>query len=133
MATDPPQGGRGSNPNSWNNTKRGAAHHRWADRKMISSHGYVKVRVGREHPLADRNGYAYEHLLVWVSAGREMPAPNELLHHGNEDKSDNRLSNLELKLRTTHGAEHIKERRRDARGRLLPKTSDGVEHNGYPA
>jgi hypothetical protein len=102
--------GRGSNPASWKNTKRGADHRRWSEERMLSEHGYVKVRVGKEHPLADANGYCYEHLLVWVSAGREKPDADHLLHHKNEVKTDNRLANLELLTRTQHAAEHQGER-----------------------
>lgn len=98
--------GRGKNPASWNNTKRGAAHHRWNVGRMLSEDGYVKVRVGVEHPLADPNGYAYEHLLVWCSAGRPRPGPDETLHHLSEDKDDNRLDNLELKTRVAHSTQH---------------------------
>lgn len=97
---------RGSNPNSWGNGKRGADHTRWNSERIVSSHGYTKIRVGTEHPLADPNGYAYEHLVVWVSAGFAPPGPNEILHHRNEDKSDNRINNLELLTRTQHAAEH---------------------------
>jgi len=50
--------GRGNNPASHQKRASGAAHHRWNDGRMLSSQGYVKVRVGREHPLADSNGYA---------------------------------------------------------------------------
>jgi hypothetical protein len=102
--------GRGKNPASWNNTKRGAAHGRWSDERMLSEHGYVKVRVGKDHPLADPNGYCYEHLLVWVSAGRARPDADHLLHHKNEVKTDNRLDNLELLDRVAHAAEHQGER-----------------------
>ena len=77
------------------------------------NHAKVKIRVGVEHPLADPNGYAYEHLLVWVSAGRAIPEENEILHHSNEVKSDNRLGNLELKVRPDHGRHHIQGRQRD--------------------
>ncbi len=112
------------------NHARASAQHRWkATEKIISSHGYVKVRVGVGHPLADPNGYAYEHLVVWVSAGNPRPARDELLHHRNEDRTDNRLGNLECLKRSEHNAHHLKARRRDkATGRLL----DGVEHNGRP-
>lgn len=78
----------------------------WRGGRSISSHGYVLIRVGVEHPLADPNGYAYEHLVVWVSAGRQRPPKGWLLHHANEVKSDNRLSNLELKRKTKHGVDH---------------------------
>lgn len=36
----------------------GPSHGRWNDDRMIASNGYVKLRVGVEHPLADPNGYA---------------------------------------------------------------------------
>lgn len=86
--------------------RRGKDHYRWNKSRMLSTEGYIKVRVGREHPLADSNGYAYEHLLVWVSAGNPVPAPNELLHHKDEDKKHNEIGNLELKKRSRHNAEH---------------------------
>jgi hypothetical protein len=98
----------------------GARNARWNEGRIPSSEGYVKVRVGRDHPLADPNGYAYEHLLVWAAAGMPSPGREELLHHVNEDKTDNRLANLELKTRAAHGAHHIASRARDPLGRLLP-------------
>lgn len=88
------------------NHARGAKHHRWNDGRLVSSHGYVKVRVGRAHPLADPNGYAYEHLLVWVAAGRPKPTRSQILHHKNGNKLDNQLRNLEILDRVTHAAEH---------------------------
>ena len=73
---------------------------------MICEEGYVKIRVGVDHPLADPNGYAYEHLVVWVSAGNPPPGPGQLIHHNDEDRQNNRISNLELKSRSRHNAEH---------------------------
>ncbi|WP_322067961.1 HNH endonuclease [Burkholderia cenocepacia] len=128
--------GRGKNPNSWHNTKRGDAHHRWNDGRMLSDDGYVKVRVGTEHPLADANGYAYEHLVVWCAAGNPRPGPGELLHHKNENKADNRYANLELKPRADHSREHTAERQRDSLGRLLPHAAGrhlgGRTHDEFP-
>jgi hypothetical protein len=98
--------GRGKNPASHQKRASGRSHYRWNDERMLSEHGYVKVRVGKDHQLADANGYCYEHLLVWVSAGRERPAPGQLLHHRNEVKTDNRLKNLQLLDRVAHAAEH---------------------------
>jgi len=80
----------------------GPEHPRWNEGQMLSSHGYVKVRVGTWHPLADPNGYAYEHLLVWTSAGYPKPDAGRVLHHRNGDKTDNRLENLELIGRGEH-------------------------------
>jgi hypothetical protein len=38
--------GRGKNPASWGNAKRGSEHPRWNDGRMLNEDGYVKVRVG---------------------------------------------------------------------------------------
>lgn len=107
--------GRGKHANH----ARGAANPRWNATRIISEHGYVKVRVGRDHPLADPNGYAYEHLVVWVAAGNARPGPDETLHHKNEDKTDNRLANLELLTRTRHAQHHNAQRTRDELGRFI--------------
>jgi hypothetical protein len=95
---------KGSHPNHRN----AGQHYRWNRGRLLSSHGYVKVRVGRGHPLADPNGYTYEHLLVWVSGGRMKPSKDEVIHHRNGDKSDNRLDNLELMKRCNHSVYHGK-------------------------
>lgn len=96
----------GISPKPGYESRSGARHPRWNDGRMISSDGYVKLRVGKDHPLADPNGYAYEHLVIWVSAGRERPAPGWVIHHMNEVKTDNRLANFELKLKDRHGIDH---------------------------
>lgn len=113
---------------------RSAAHPRWSGGRIMSGHGYVKVRVGPAHPLADQNGYAYEHLLVWVSSGRAAPIRHEVLHHKNEVRTDNRLSNLELLTRSAHNHLHLAERERDARGRIkrAGHLLDGREHREFP-
>lgn len=87
-------------------TRSGPMHPRWSEDRMIAPSGYVKIRVGRSHPLADPNGYAYEHLVVWVSAGLPKPPSGWLLHHRNEVKTDNRLDNLEMKERERHSIHH---------------------------
>ena len=102
MAVSQLPDGRGKHSNH----AKGPQCHRWNNKKMISTEGYVKVRVGKDHPLSDPNGYAYEHLLVWASAGNPLPAAGELLHHKDENKENNRIDNLELKTRSGHNAEH---------------------------
>lgn len=104
--------------------------HKWNEGRMISSHGYAKLRVGRGHPLADRNGYAYEHLVVWVSAGREKPKRNEVLNFKNDVRADCRLHNLEKITRKEHSSRILQRRGQDRLGRI--KKLDGREHKDFP-
>jgi len=101
-----------------NNHAKADRQHRWQDLPQIASTGYVKLRVGKGHPLADPNGYAYAHLLIWVAAGRSRPRRGEVLHFKNDVKTDYRLENLELRSRAAHNRLHNATRKRDARGRL---------------
>lgn len=111
------------------NHVKASKQHRWKPGSRVGSNGYVKVRAGKGHPLADPNGWAYEHLVVWCAAGNPRPTRNEILHHINGDKTDNRIENLQRLSRSTHNALHLASRLRcDLTGRLL----DGVEHNAMP-
>ena len=106
------------------NHARASDQHRWRPGSRPGSTGHVKVRVGRGHPLADTNGWAYEHLVVWVSAGNPRPGKGELLHHENDDKTDNRIGNLRLMTRAAHNKLHNALRGRCVKtGRLLPVKS----------
>lgn len=114
---------------------RGTAHHAWNHGMATHQDGYLKVRVGVEHPLADPNGYAYLHLLVWAAAGRPLPGPDELLDHHDENKQNNRIANLRLMTRSAHAKRHSDLRGRDAHGRF-PKRGgrdlDGRTWDEYP-
>ncbi len=93
--------------------------HRWNNDRMVASNGYVKIRVGRGHPLADPNGYAYEHTVVWVSAGNPKPGRGEILKHKNDVKVDSRIENLELITRAELNRRKNAHLLKDPRGRLL--------------
>ena len=56
--------------------------------------------------IGDR--YIYEHRFIMENyLGRLLDA-DEVVHHKNENKLDNALSNLEIKSRSGHSADHIK-------------------------
>lgn len=125
--------GRGKNPASWGNSATGSKHHRWTPGGSVASNGYVKIRVGKEHPLADPNGYAYEHQVVWASAGLPSPEAGEVIHHKNEDKTDNRIGNLELRNRCDHSVSHQPGALSDADIARLRDDYHGGDHTGILA
>lgn len=53
-----------------------------------------------------RDRYCYEHQLVWWQNTREVPGPDELIHHKNEQKRDNRYENLEKITVAKHKRHH---------------------------
>ena len=87
-------------------------HWNWnAQGRAIDKLGFVRVRVGKDHPLAQHpSGWAYEHLLVWRASGRPRPRANEVIHHRNGDKTDNRLANLQKMSRAAHLRHHAQRR-----------------------
>jgi hypothetical protein len=79
----------------------------WRGGRSLASNGYVLIRVGTGHPLADVRGYAYEHRLVASRMLARWLEPSEQVHHRNGDKSDNRPENLEVMATVAeHRAHH---------------------------
>ena len=87
-------------------------HHFWGGGKIIDEEGYVLLRA-EGHPRANPHGfYVPEHILVMErTLGRLIPV-NEIVHHKNGNKQDNRPENLEVMTRTEHMKLHWKTDRR---------------------
>jgi ribonucleotide reductase alpha subunit len=69
-------------------------------RYKANTKGYLRISNGIEAPL-------YHHVMVSGHTGRRPDYPAEHCHHINEDRSDNRPTNLEIKLGTEHNSEHM--------------------------
>ncbi len=66
----------------------------WRGGKTKTAHGYILIRVGVGHPMADVRGYAYEHRLVAEKKlGRALKS-NEKVHHIDENKTNNDPDNI---------------------------------------
>ncbi len=68
---------------------------------------YELVIAPAEYPGKKYRGrYVYEHQLVWWQNTETVVPEGYLIHHVNEEKRDNRFSNLRLQCRARHGLHH---------------------------
>lgn len=77
--------------------------------KKKRSDGYIKVYCP-DHPMATKDGYVMEHILVMEKKIGRYITRDEVVHHKNKIRDDNRIENLELMLFTDHSRLHLKER-----------------------
>jgi hypothetical protein len=76
----------------------------WKGGKQIDKSGYILI-MNKEHPKA-RKGYVREHRIVMEDSIGRYLKDDEIVHHINGDKSDNRLSNLEIMTLSNHAVLH---------------------------
>lgn len=89
----------------------GERHHMYKGHRRSKS-GYIMIKHSN-HPRADKLGYVLEHIIIMEQyLGRYLKyygkghKDNEEIHHKNEIKNDNRISNLEIKTRSQHIKDH---------------------------
>ena len=76
-------------------TNKGRRNPGWKGGRRIDSNGYVFIHKP-EHPRANVDGYVFEHRLVMESVIGRYLKKNEISHHINGNRSDNRKENLLL-------------------------------------
>lgn len=89
----------------------GEKHWKWNGGKKLLTHGYIGL-LAKDDERADRQGYYSEHRLVMEKhIGRKLK-PEEVVHHINEIRTDNRIENLMLFAnQKEHGKHHAKLRK----------------------
>lgn len=101
----------------YNITKRGPDHGCWKGGRHIRADGYVYI-YAPDHPKASASSgrYVYEHVLVVEAVcGRSLP-DHAVVHHINEDPTDNRPENLLVCDRSYHVLIHQRLRAKKACG-----------------
>ena len=74
---------------------------------IISGYEYIYMP---EHPNAMKSGYVGKHRLVLENKLGRFLKNNEVAHHVNENKLDNRPENIELMSFSEHSSLHAKEK-----------------------
>ena len=93
----------GHNPNKkW---ASGDEHPRWKGGSSITKRGYTIVK-SPHHPRANSNGYVRRSLLVVESTLGRFLLPDEIVHHINGDKQDDRPDNLSVMTQNEHARLH---------------------------
>ena len=85
-------------------TRAGENSPNWKGGRVRDKHGYIRIRTPR-HP-ANVDGYVFEHRLVMERYLGRLLKPDEVVHHRNGVKDDNRLENLSLEVCGEHHRRH---------------------------
>lgn len=78
---------------------------RWKGGRKKNAQGYNLIKLPPEHPLysmVDKNGYVLEHRFVMAEKLGRPLRNDEIVHHRNRKKGDNRLENLQLLVEHHH-------------------------------
>lgn len=86
--------------------RTGPNNNNWRGGRVVDPRGYVLIRVGKDHPLADVRGYVYEHRLIAEKKLRRRLRKREEVHHDDEVTGNNDPDNLIVAANRLDHARH---------------------------
>lgn len=92
--------------------EQGIATERYHKGHVTTWSGYIKLHRP-DHPRADSRGYVHEHTLVMEDHIGRLLTDDEVVHHINEQKNDNRIENLQLMTKWEHKSHHSSKPRKN--------------------
>ena len=78
----------------------------WKGGKFQNETGYIQIKLSSDdffYPMTGKRGYILEHRLVMAKHLGRLLEKNEVVHHINGIKNDNRLENLKIVINITAG------------------------------
>jgi len=85
--------------------RKGNKHPHFKSGRNKTGDGYVTI-LAHWHPFANSNHRILEHRLIMEGYLRRFLKPNEIVHHINGIKDDNRIENLKLITKSIHRSLH---------------------------
>jgi hypothetical protein len=80
---------------------KGKSNPKWLGGEYINNKGYIKILVP-DHPYRDSHGHVLKHRWIYEQYLGRYLRPEEHIHHKDNNKLNNDLSNLELTDRSKH-------------------------------
>ena len=106
---------------------KGDGHSCWKGGRTVKTNGYVLVYLTNNdpyYPMTEKSGYVIEHRLVMAKHLGRLLESNEIVHHKNGIKGDNRIENLQL---TESLATHFKLHSKGYKDGFNQGYQDGLE------
>lgn len=92
----------------------------WKIEKIVSKGDY-NYAVVKKHPHATKHGYVLHHRIIMENHLGRLLNSNEVVHHINGNKKDNRIKNLEVHDKIDHIKSHVRQRGRRMINLICPE------------